>query len=144
MLFIYSGIPNVVYLTKLDKVCPLVDEDVRRVYHSQACKQALETAADVIGVPRGHVFPVKNYEKESQLQTNISILALTAIRQTLVFADDYLEDKYELSQSHQMHDQNHFKYKMAFANTGLMYILFYYYLMLVLIISKVLRFSVST
>lgn len=101
MLFIYSGIPNVVYLTKLDKVCPLVDEDVRRVYHSQACKQALETAADVIGVPRGHVFPVKNYEKESQLQTNISILALTAIRQTLVFADDYLEDKYELSQSHQ-------------------------------------------
>nr|XP_034306901.1 interferon-induced protein 44 [Crassostrea gigas] len=100
-LIVERGIPNVVYLTKLDKVCPLVDEDVRRVYHSQACKQALETAADVIGIPRGHVFPVKNYEKESQLQTNISIMALTAMRQTLVFADDYLEDKYELSQSQQ-------------------------------------------
>uniref|UniRef100_K1RB26 Interferon-induced protein 44 n=1 Tax=Magallana gigas TaxID=29159 RepID=K1RB26_MAGGI len=100
-LIVERGIPNVVYLTKLDKVCPVVDEDVRRVYHSQACKQALETAADVIGIPRGHVFPVKNYEKESQLQTNISILALTAMRQTLVFADDYLEDKYELSQSQQ-------------------------------------------
>lgn len=82
-------------------MCPLVDEDVRRVYLSQACKQALETAADVIGIPRGHVFPVKNYEKESRLQTNISIMALTAMRQTLVFADDYLEDKYELSQSQQ-------------------------------------------
>lgn len=91
-----AGLPHVVYLTKLDKVCPLVDQDVRTIYHSQACKQALEIAADVIGLPRGHVFPVKNYEQETQLQTNVSILALTAMRQTLVFADDYLEDQYEL------------------------------------------------
>lgn len=42
------------------------------------------------------MFPVKNYEQETQLQTNVSIVALTAMRQTLVFADDYLEDQYEL------------------------------------------------
>lgn len=66
------------------------------IYQSQACKKAIETAADVIGIPRGHVFPVKNYEQETQLQTNVSIVALTAMRQTLVFADDYLEDQYEL------------------------------------------------
>lgn len=93
---IERGIPHVVFLTKLDKVCPMVDEDVRKIYQSQACKKAIETAADVIGIPRGHVFPVKNYEQETQLQTNVSIVALTAMRQTLVFADDYLEDQYEL------------------------------------------------
>lgn len=95
-LMIERGIPHVVFLTKLDKVCPMVDEDVRKIYQSQACKKAIETAADVIGIPRGHVFPVKNYEQETQLQTNVSIVALTAMRQTLVFADDYLEDQYEL------------------------------------------------
>uniref|UniRef100_K1RGC3 Interferon-induced protein 44 n=1 Tax=Magallana gigas TaxID=29159 RepID=K1RGC3_MAGGI len=91
-----AGLPHVVYLTKLDKVCPMVDQDVGMIYHSKACKQALEIAAEVIGLPRGHVFPVKNYEQETQLQTNVSILALTAMRQTQVFADDYLEDQYEL------------------------------------------------
>ena len=96
-----AGLPHVVYLTKLDKVCPLVDQDVRKIYYSEACKQALEIAADVIGIPRGHVFPVKNYEQETQLQTNVSILALTAMRQTLVFADDYLEDQYELQSDQQ-------------------------------------------
>lgn len=74
----------------------MVDEDVRKIYQSQVCKKALETAADVIGIPRGHVFPVKNYEQETQLKTNVSILALAAMRQVLVFADDFLEDQYEL------------------------------------------------
>eukprot|EP00105_Crassostrea_gigas_P036442 XP_019920590.1 PREDICTED: uncharacterized protein LOC105322735 isoform X2 [Crassostrea gigas] len=95
-LIVERGLPHVVYLTKLDKVCPMVDQDVGMIYHSKACKQALEIAAEVIGLPRGHVFPVKNYEQETQLQTNVSILALTAMRQTQVFADDYLEDQYEL------------------------------------------------
>ncbi|XP_052678118.1 interferon-induced protein 44-like [Crassostrea angulata] len=81
---------------KIHCVAFVVDASAIDVLHADACKQALEIAAEVIGLPRGHVFPLKNYEQETQLQTNVSILALTAMRQTLVFADDYLEDQYEL------------------------------------------------
>ncbi|XP_056001626.1 interferon-induced protein 44-like [Ostrea edulis] len=91
-LIIERGIPQVIYLTKLDKICTDIDNDVKQIFMSSACKQAVDTVADVIGVPRSHVFPVKNYEKESRLHTPIDILALSALRQTLVFADDYLED----------------------------------------------------
>ncbi|XP_061186906.1 uncharacterized protein LOC133195036 [Saccostrea echinata] len=98
-LMIERGIPQTVYLTKLDKICPLVDDDVRRIFNSEACKQAVNKAAEVIGLPRSHVFPVKNYEKETQLQIPVDILALSALRQTLVYADDYLEDQFELSQT---------------------------------------------
>ncbi|XP_061167738.1 interferon-induced protein 44-like, partial [Saccostrea echinata] len=98
-LMVERGIPQVVYLTKLDKICPLADKDVRMLFYSEACKKALEKTAELIGLPRGHVFPVKNYEKETQLYTPINILVLTALRQTLIYADDYLEDQYEISQT---------------------------------------------
>ncbi|XP_062575974.1 uncharacterized protein LOC134237848 [Saccostrea cucullata] len=98
-LMIERGIPQIVYLTKLDKICPFVDEDIRRIFSSEACKQAVDKAAEVIGLPRSHVFPVKNYEKETQRQISVDILALSAVRQTLVYADDYLEDQFELSQT---------------------------------------------
>ncbi|XP_062595301.1 interferon-induced protein 44-like [Saccostrea cucullata] len=98
-LMVERGIPQVAYLTKLDKICPLADKDVRMIFYSEACKRALEKTAELIGLPRGHVFPVKNYEKETQLNTPINIVVLTAIRQTLIYADDYLEDQYEISQT---------------------------------------------
>lgn len=100
MLFnlIFTGIPQVIYLTKLDKICPDVDNYIRNIFTSSACKQAVDTVADVIGLPRSHVFPVKNYEKETRLHTSIDILALSAFRQTLVFADDYLEDQSEYAE----------------------------------------------
>ncbi|XP_062573687.1 uncharacterized protein LOC134235570 [Saccostrea cucullata] len=98
-LMIERGIPQIVYLTKLDKICPFVDDDVRRIFNSEACKQAVDKAAEVIGLPRSHIFPVKNYEKETQQQIGVDILALSAVRRTLVYADDYLEDQFELSQS---------------------------------------------
>ena len=37
-----------------------------------------------VGLPRGHVFPVKNYENETDLDTNINILVLRALKQLLV------------------------------------------------------------
>ncbi|XP_061167744.1 interferon-induced protein 44-like [Saccostrea echinata] len=95
-LIVERGIPQAIYLTKLDKICPDVDDDVKKIFTSNTCKQAVDTVADVIGVPRSHVFPVKNYEKETSLHIPINILALSALRQTLVFADDYLEDQSEI------------------------------------------------
>ncbi|XP_061167739.1 interferon-induced protein 44-like [Saccostrea echinata] len=95
-VIVERGIPQAVYLTKLDKICPHVDMDVTKIFTSTVCKQAVDKVAEMIGVPRSQVFPVKNYEKETRLHISINILALSALRQTLVFADDFLEDQYEI------------------------------------------------
>ncbi|XP_056000063.1 interferon-induced protein 44-like [Ostrea edulis] len=90
------GAPQLVFLTKMDKVCKLVEKDISNVYLSEVVQSAVSRVADVIGIPRSHVLPVQNYEKETKLQTNLNILALGALHQALMFADDFLENQYEL------------------------------------------------
>ncbi|XP_062573039.1 interferon-induced protein 44-like [Saccostrea cucullata] len=87
------NIPQVVYLTKLDKVCRKVDEDTSNMFYSPAVRDTVNKVADVMGLPRGHILPIKNYENETSLDPNIDILILKALKQTADFADDYLEEQ---------------------------------------------------
>uniref|UniRef100_A0A8W8M6Q4 TLDc domain-containing protein n=1 Tax=Magallana gigas TaxID=29159 RepID=A0A8W8M6Q4_MAGGI len=89
------NIPQVVYLTKLDKVCPMVEEHAGLMFHSSAVREAVDKIADVMGLPRGFVLPIKNYESETILDQNIDILILKALKQTADFADDYMEEQVE-------------------------------------------------
>ncbi|XP_062590729.1 interferon-induced protein 44-like [Saccostrea cucullata] len=95
-MIIDRGIPLLVFATKIDKVCSLVDENVQEVFHSQAVKEMVENIADSIAIPKAHVLPVKNYEREGCLETDVSILALNALKQALVFTNDFLENQCEL------------------------------------------------
>ncbi|XP_065936898.1 interferon-induced protein 44 [Magallana gigas] len=97
-LVVDRGIPQLAFLTKMDKICERVNKDVSKMFTSSVVEDAVNKAADIIAIPRSHVLPVKNYEKETQLKTDINILALTALRQSLMFADDFLENQYELVQ----------------------------------------------
>ena len=81
------------YLTKLDKVCPKVEEDTKHVFHSAAVRDTVDKVADVMGLPRGYVLPIKNYESETILDPNMDILVLNALKQTINFADDYIEEQ---------------------------------------------------
>jgi hypothetical protein len=56
----------------------------------------VNSVADVIAIPRSHVLPVKNYENESCLKTDINILALKALKMALSSADDFLENHSQL------------------------------------------------
>uniref|UniRef100_A0A3P9HN24 G domain-containing protein n=1 Tax=Oryzias latipes TaxID=8090 RepID=A0A3P9HN24_ORYLA len=67
-------ITQLVLLTKIDEVCPLVKEDITNVYKSIYIK---------IGVPLFCVVPVKNYSEVLRLDTNIDILLLSAVDQML-------------------------------------------------------------
>ncbi|XP_061187448.1 interferon-induced protein 44-like [Saccostrea echinata] len=87
------NIPQVVYLTKLDKVCPKVNEDASNMFYSPAVRDTVNKVADVMGLPRGHILPIKNYENETSLDPNIDVLILKALKQTADFADDYLEEQ---------------------------------------------------
>jgi hypothetical protein len=48
-------------------------------------------ASQLLGLPRANVLPIKNYENEEELDENISILALLALRKILNFAEDFMD-----------------------------------------------------
>lgn len=89
----HRGLPQVVFLTKLDKICPDVNEDVTNTFTSSAVCNAVEKVADIMGLPRAHVLPVKNYESETKLKTALDILLMEALQRCLDFADDYMEEQ---------------------------------------------------
>ncbi|XP_053383601.1 interferon-induced protein 44-like isoform X3 [Mercenaria mercenaria] len=85
-------IPQIILLTKIDKLCKEVEKNVSCVYHSPTVKQAVEKASQILGLPRAHVLPVKNYEDEAELDDNIDILALLALRKMLHFTEDFMHN----------------------------------------------------
>ncbi|XP_060585696.1 interferon-induced protein 44-like [Ruditapes philippinarum] len=86
-----KGIPQIILLTKIDKLCKEVEQDVSLVFNSPEVQQHVEKASQILGLPRANVLPVKNYENELELHDNNSILQLLALRQMLNFAQDFLD-----------------------------------------------------
>ncbi|VDI33808.1 Hypothetical predicted protein [Mytilus galloprovincialis] len=84
------GIPQVVLLTKIDKICERTEEDLSNVFYSPLVKETVERVSQIMGLPRSHILPVKNYESEMDLNDNVNILALMSLQQILHFADDYM------------------------------------------------------
>ncbi|XP_066548359.1 interferon-induced protein 44 [Amia ocellicauda] len=86
------GLPQVVLLTKVDAACPLVKEDLCKVYKSIYIKKQIEKCSQTLGIPVSNIFPVKNYHEESSLNVNLDILVLSALLQILQFASDRFEN----------------------------------------------------
>ena len=76
----FLGLPQIVLLTNVDKICPDVNADVTRTFTTSAVCAAVEEVAKIMGLPRARVLPVKNYENETKLVTGIAILALEALK----------------------------------------------------------------
>lgn len=93
LIFVFLDVPLMVFKTKIDKVCSDVDRDDEEVIYTENVKTSVDEVTDVIVIPRSHVFPIKNYEKEESLQTGISILALRALKQALLFSEYFLENQ---------------------------------------------------
>lgn len=87
------GLPQVVLLTNIDQICHEVDDDITNTFTSTAVCEAVNKAANITGLPRDHVFPVKNYECERNLKTAIDILLMVALRQCLDLADEYIDEQ---------------------------------------------------
>ncbi|XP_067252972.1 interferon-induced protein 44-like [Chanodichthys erythropterus] len=86
------GIPQMVLMTKVDKACSLVEEDLQSLYVSSYIKTKVQEVSSRLGVPVSCVLPVKNYSQELELELNCDVLLLTALQQMLNFADDYLDE----------------------------------------------------
>ncbi|XP_045177429.2 interferon-induced protein 44-like [Mercenaria mercenaria] len=85
-----KGLSQVVLVTKIDKVCSHVEEDVSTVFQSLAIQELVDKVSGILGVPRSNVLPVKNYEKELSVTNDVSILALLSLRQILRATEDFM------------------------------------------------------
>ncbi|XP_053373902.1 interferon-induced protein 44-like [Mercenaria mercenaria] len=83
-------IPQLIVLTKIDKLCKDVQKDISFAYKSWVVEEHVEKASQLLGLRRSNVLPVKNYEEETRLDTNINILTLLAVSKILDSAEDYM------------------------------------------------------
>ncbi|ROI62443.1 Interferon-induced protein 44 [Anabarilius grahami] len=87
-----KGIPQVVVMTKVDEACPLVKNDLRKIYCSKKIKEKMEMCSAKTGVPMTNIFPVKNYHEEIDTEDDIDVLILKALEQIVQIANDRLLD----------------------------------------------------
>ncbi|XP_060581092.1 interferon-induced protein 44-like isoform X2 [Ruditapes philippinarum] len=85
-------IPQLIILTKIDKICKDVERDVSFTYKSWAVEEHVEKASQLLGLRRSNILPVKNYEEETKLDINVNILALLALSQILDTVEDYMHN----------------------------------------------------
>ncbi|XP_041955665.1 interferon-induced protein 44-like [Alosa sapidissima] len=83
-----SEIPQVVLLTKVDVACPHVKENIKQIYKSRAIFHKAQACSNAFGVPMSCIFPVKNYDKEKQLDPDVDAVLLFTLREILSFAND--------------------------------------------------------
>ncbi|XP_067289362.1 interferon-induced protein 44-like isoform X2 [Pseudorasbora parva] len=87
-----NRIPQVIIMTKVDEACPLVKKDLRKIYTSKKIKEKMEMCSISIGVPMNHIFPVKNYHDEIDINDDVDVLILKALDQIVNIANDRLRD----------------------------------------------------
>ncbi|XP_046693258.1 interferon-induced protein 44-like isoform X2 [Silurus meridionalis] len=86
------GIPHVVLMTKIDKICPLVKEDPNKVYTSRKIKEKMEECSQKLGPPLKCVFPVSNYHEESETNDKKDVLILMALEGIADIVQNYFEN----------------------------------------------------
>ncbi|XP_050960584.1 interferon-induced protein 44-like isoform X1 [Labeo rohita] len=87
-----KGIPQVIVMTKVDEACPLVKNDLRKIYKSKKIKEKMELCSAKVGVPMSHIFPVMSYHDEINTNDDADVLILKAFEQIVLIANDRLED----------------------------------------------------
>ncbi|KAI5616126.1 interferon-induced protein 44 [Silurus asotus] len=87
------GIPQVVIMPMVDRTCPLVKENLTKIYTSKKIKEKMEECSNKLGVPMNCIFPVQNYHEQITNDLHMDLLILMAITNIVTFANDYIEDQ---------------------------------------------------
>ncbi|XP_027032263.2 interferon-induced protein 44-like [Tachysurus fulvidraco] len=85
--------PQVIIMTRPDLACPLVQQDLRKIYTSKKIKEKMEECSYTLGIPMNHIFPVKNYHEEIDTDDDMDLLILKALDQIVHIAADCLKEK---------------------------------------------------
>ncbi|XP_059403182.1 interferon-induced protein 44-like [Carassius carassius] len=87
------GIPQVIIMTMVDEVCPLVRKNLRKIYTSKKIKEKMQECSNSVGVPVSYIYPVKNYHEEMDTQNDVDVLILRALTRIVEIADDMLNKR---------------------------------------------------
>eukprot|EP00066_Takifugu_rubripes_P010759 XP_003978841.1 PREDICTED: interferon-induced protein 44-like [Takifugu rubripes] len=86
------GIPQLAIITKGDKACPAVKDNVENLYKSKYLKKKADEFCAKLGISMNCVFLVKNYDKETSPKDDVDAPILCALTQIISFGDDFLND----------------------------------------------------
>ncbi|KAK2817760.1 hypothetical protein Q7C36_021693 [Tachysurus vachellii] len=89
------GIPQVIIMTKADKACELVNQDLKKIYYSRKINAKAAECSNNVGISLNAIYPVKNYPESIMQEPDTDVLILTALRDILNFANDYVEREME-------------------------------------------------
>ncbi|XP_006206041.1 interferon-induced protein 44 isoform X1 [Vicugna pacos] len=89
---IKCGVVHVVLLTHVDTLDMIMKGDLVDIYSCLPVKLKLEAVHRELGFPPSNIFVVRNYTSEWELEPVVDVLVLSALRQMLWAADDFLED----------------------------------------------------
>ncbi|XP_011226427.2 interferon-induced protein 44 isoform X5 [Ailuropoda melanoleuca] len=89
---IKCGVVHVVLLTHVDSMDLVTRGDLRDIYSCMPVKLKLETVHRELGFALSDILVVSNYTSEWELDPVKDVLILSALRQMLWAADDFLED----------------------------------------------------
>ncbi|XP_047671058.1 interferon-induced protein 44-like [Tachysurus fulvidraco] len=87
------GIPQVVFMTKVDCTCPLTKENLQNIYKSKKIKDNMQKCSNELGVTLNRIFPVLNYHEQIHMNEDINCLMLNALTKIIYFANDYVLKK---------------------------------------------------
>ncbi|KAL3052045.1 hypothetical protein OYC64_004745 [Pagothenia borchgrevinki] len=87
-------IPQVALLTKIDEVCPEIQQDVKNVYKSKILRGKMKEVSTRVGIPENCILPVKNYSEELDLNSDTDALILSALKHILQLGNDHVNNHY--------------------------------------------------
>ncbi|MED6252586.1 hypothetical protein ATANTOWER_013920, partial [Ataeniobius toweri] len=85
------GIPQMAMMTHIDEACGETEKNLRNVYKSKHLRKKMKDFSAAVGIPMNCIFPVKNYSEEIDLNDDVDILILSALRKIIDFGDDFIE-----------------------------------------------------
>ncbi|XP_014878220.1 interferon-induced protein 44-like [Poecilia latipinna] len=86
------GIYQLAILTHIDAACGETKNNIRNVYRSTYLEKKMTDFSSSLGIPMNSIFPVKNYIHEIQLDPNVDVLILDALRLMIDFGGDYAKN----------------------------------------------------
>ncbi|KAI4895120.1 hypothetical protein NFI96_030078 [Prochilodus magdalenae] len=85
------GIPQLVFMTRVDQACPMTQKDLTKIYRSKKIKEKMQECSNRLGVPMNCVFPVMNYHEKIKMDEKLNCLMLEALTQAVHSAHDYVK-----------------------------------------------------
>ncbi|CAC5374206.1 unnamed protein product [Mytilus coruscus] len=90
-----ANIPQLILMTKTDKLSKLIQNDLAMTFHSKYIQNKIQQFSGWLGLPAYSVLPMMNIHIEHIASTSLKILTLYNLRHILMSTADFLSDNQE-------------------------------------------------